>query len=84
MQQQLHLIPVKCRRIHPAVCLCQHMAEIEHSIPTALPAPIAYNQTKLVSHGCIAWQHVCKSMVPWIRQRSDFVQACSEPHTACL
>ena len=45
VQQQLHLLPVLCRRIHPDVCLCHHMAVIEHSTPIALPAPIAYNQT---------------------------------------
>ena len=44
-QQLLHLLPVQCRRIYRAECLCQHMAGIKHSIPTALPAPIAYNQT---------------------------------------
>ena len=43
VQQQLHLLPVLCRRIHPDACLCHHMAIIEHSTPIALPAPIAYN-----------------------------------------
>ena len=44
VQQLLHLLPVQCRRTYLAECLCQHMAGIEHSIPTALPAPIAFNQ----------------------------------------
>ena len=45
VQQQLHPLPVQCRRIYPAVCLCQDLAGIKHSIPTALPGPLAYNQT---------------------------------------
>ena len=45
VQQLLHLLPVQCRRIYLAECLCQNMAGIEHSILMALPAPIAYNQT---------------------------------------
>ena len=45
VQQQSHLLLVQCLCIDPAVCLYQHMDEIEDSTPTALSVPTVYCQT---------------------------------------